>query len=333
MKRAIFKIGQHVRIQSSTKTAAFSLDIDVNRWAENADTWNFEIKREERWANPGTRIEVGAINKGINEEFADPIFVNILRGTIARDYIFPLHNGFSIIVNGYKIKPYEFKLRQSEAFRPQNGYYIDEFFPDVSIKIIAGLSDFLPDEAYSDEAREELRRVPYMGWFVACNGRIVLAGDKSDKTVWGKGMFHRWHTQYHGFMGMVSFYAADPNRLPWTTTKRDIDLTNPLYRRTVIKMKDATRRFINYSNERKEDLKRAKEMERQAPLTPITQLPEQSTLILPHFSKSPTLEMAEIKYYKPKRDVKKVKAALDVSFMTNSEFGAYIFDDFLETSG
>jgi CHAT domain-containing protein len=38
------------------------------------------------------------------------------------------------------------------------------------------------------------------------------------------------------FMGMVSFYAADPNRLPWTTTKRDIDLTNPLYRRTLIQL-------------------------------------------------------------------------------------------------
>jgi hypothetical protein len=332
MKRAIFKIGQHIRIQSSTKTAAFSLDIDVNRWAENANDWDFEIKREEKWANPGTRIEIQNLHERISKEFAiTTVFANRLSRIIARDYVFPLHDGFSIIVNGYKVKPYDFRLRESEVFRPQNSYYVDEFFPDVSIKILAGFNDLPPDDASSNEAREELRHIPYMGWFVACNGRIVLAGDKSKKTVWGNGGFYRWHTQYHGFLGIISFYAADPKLLPWTTTKRDLNLSNPLYLRALIQMENATRRYIHYTNERKEDLTRAKAMEKQAALTPITQLAKQSALILPHLSKFPTLEMAEIKYYKPKRDVIKVKAALDAPFITNSEAGAYIFDDFLET--
>jgi hypothetical protein len=332
MKRAIFKIGQHIRIHSSTKTEAFSVDIDINQWAKKANHWTFELEREAISDTPGTRIEITNLHENVRKEFAiTNVFTNRLYQIMARDYSFPLHDGFSIILNGNPVKPYQFQLRESEAFLPMNYHYQDEVLPEVSVQILAGLNGFPPDDSSSDEVREQLRDIAYFGWFVVCNGRIVLAGDKTEKTVWGNGRFSLWHPQYHGFIGIVSFYAADPNLLPWTTTKRALDLTHPLYRRVVVKMKEATRRYVNYTNERKEDLERAKNMEKKAPLTPITQLNEHALLILPHLSKSPMVEMVQIKYYKPKREVKKVKEALDAPFITHNEAGAYLFDNFLKT--
>jgi hypothetical protein len=332
MKRAFFKLGKNIRIQSSTKTEAFSVDIDVNRWTENGQ-WDLELQREPVWDTPGTRIEITNLHKNVSREFdTDPVFTNILKKIIARDYSFLLHDGFKIIVNSNPVKPYEFKLRESNEFRPLNDHSQNPELPEVSVKIIAGLSEFPPDDPYSDEVREPWLNAPdYFGWYVVCNGRIVLAADKSEKTVWGNSITSpKWHAQYNGFIGIVSFYSPDPVHLPWTTTRRDLDLTNGVYRRATSTMKDATWRYIRYTNKRKEDLEGAKELEKKALPKPIGQLPEHTPLTLPRLTNSPRRKMAEIKYYQPKDLIDKVKEDIGRSFITNNELGVYSFEYFLD---
>lgn len=59
-----------------------------------------------------------------------------------------------------------------------------------------------------------------------------------------------WHPQYNGFAGFVFFKSDDQRALPWMTTKRDLDVASPLYRRALVRMKTITDAFIAYTNAR-----------------------------------------------------------------------------------
>ena len=95
-----------------------------------------------------------------------------------------------------------------------------------------------------------------------CNDRVVLAANKTDVTVWGNAKFTTWHPQYNGFMGIVSFTSiTDASLLPWTTTKRNIETENPVYRRALSKMKAATTSYTTYTARRKNNIEQAKVFE------------------------------------------------------------------------
>src|SRR5205814_5680134 len=128
--------------------------------------------------------------------------------------------------------------------------------------------------------------VEYYGWFVACNDRIVLAGDKTNKTVWGNEItkLPTWHPQYNGFMGLVKFSSADPSLLPWTTTKQDVDPTVRVHRRALVQMQAPTRKYIDYTNARKTDPDAARVLEQKAIPQPLAVLKPQPSIQVPAFS-------------------------------------------------
>ena len=170
----------------------------------------------------------------------------------------------------------------------------------------------------------------YYGWFVLCNDRIVLPADKTERTVWGDEGFPRWHYQYNGLMGMVLFHARDPNLLPWTTTKRDVDESSPLYRRAVNEMKKATRPWIEYTNQRKADLNGARAKERAAASVPFFQVAESLVLKVPTVPEAPKIKMANILYQKPLAEVNKVRKALGRGNMSYRAVGERTFDYYVE---
>ena len=167
----------------------------------------------------------------------------------------------------------------------------------------------------------------YYGWFVVCNDRVVMAADKTDRSVWGHGDFPRWHPQFRGFMGIVYFDAQDQRNLPWTTTKRDVDHSALVYRRAVAEMKKATQQFIEYTNARKVDLPEARASEALTKPTPVSALPLSENLVTPIFRKdAPRVRYTTIQYQKSQTDVSRVKVALGRSSMSNKEVGEKTFD-------
>ena len=210
----------------------------------------------------GTRIRISNINKGIAEEFGDTTFHNDLSRIVARDYTMFLNKGIAISINGKPVNSYPFALKESTEFKSYRASHDDD---QVAVEIIAGMAAPPPH----DMEPSDLPETSYFGWFVVCNDRVVLPADKTDRTVWGDERFPRWHYQYNGFIGMVIFHASDPNLLPWTTTKRDVDASSALYRRAVTKMKKATRPWTEYTNQRKIDLKEARARERVAVSVPF----------------------------------------------------------------
>ena len=127
---------------------------------------------------------------------------------------------------------------------------------DVSVEIIGGMSAPPPENTEPEEDDDGDKR---FGWYVVCNGRIVLAADKTTIAGWGTDDWPQWHRQYSGFVGIILFTAANAAALPLTTTKRSVDTSSEVYRRARPRMREITRKWIDYTNARKTSSRRCKE--------------------------------------------------------------------------
>lgn len=324
MKRAAFKIGKKISIESETDSERFKVDIDVDQWAQNPDDWDFDLEREDKRGEIGTKLSITDLREGIADEFADSTFKNTVITNIAKYYSFFIQKGFSIYVGDFKVPAYGFSLKESDSFSPVHYPYDDE--TGVRVIISAGLAGNPPDDI-SPEVKIEKRE--YWGWFVLCNDRVVLAGNKDKETGWGDDPFPGWHPQYNGFMGIVSFYGK-ASLLPWTTTKRELDTTSPIYRRALVKMKDAARPYLDYTNQRKEDLDTAKKLETSAILKSISELAQRAQMKLPEFEPKPKVEMATISYQKPRESVLAVAEMLGNRNMSGKQVGIKTFEYYVK---
>jgi hypothetical protein len=216
-------------------------------------------------------------------------------------------------------------LRESEEFKPVKRKYIDEE-TGVEVEIVAGLAGLPPDDISAEAATNRQAEAEFYGWFVLCNDRVVVAADKTDDTVWGDENFPIWHWQYTGFAGIASFRSSDPSKLPWTTTKRSLDATSPLYRRAVTVMKEVTRPYLTYTHNRKADESGARIIEKGARLVPLSNIAVREQMLVPKIASTSRVTTVTISYQKPKTEVQKVARALGNANMTQKQVGIETFD-------
>jgi len=316
MKRAIFKIGNTAAVHSVTDVDAFKVAVDVTSWAEEKGlNWNFPIERERKGGEPGTKIEITDLNDVVAKELEAADFEIKLIRIISRDYSVFLQKGFGIHVNRTLVKPDVFELRSGKGFEPARIRYRDE---GVDVEIFAGMGS-VPADDETPEARPS-RDMALSGWYVICNDRTVIAADKSETTLWGYAGVAEWHPQYNGFLGVVTFRSSDPDKLPWTTTKRDIDVTSELYKRALRKMRELTKTWTAYTNRRKGDIPAAKAIEKSTIAIPLAKIPERQTFSVPK-AKKLTRTLANISYQQPSAKVDKVREALGSAQLSNREVG------------
>lgn len=325
MKRAVFKLGVQITVASSTAAEAFVVPIDVKEWL-NRIPWDFELAESPVADVGGTTITVSEMYPSVAAEFADPEFaINLIR-TVGRDYSFYLQKGFSVKVNGTAVRPYIFEVREATgSLEPAVEAYIDD---GVNVRIIAGLAS-LPQEEIEPGARP-VADPRYFGWFVICNDRVVLAADKTAATVWGHEGFPMWHPQYNGFMGLCFFSAADPSKLPWTTTKRGVDSGNPVYRRAVARMKQLSRLYTSYTDRRKEVLDLVRPAETEATAVAVTTLFRDKEMLLPAIPQVPRVRLVSIQYKRPVAEVTRVAAALGSRTMAARDVGEKTYEFYLQ---
>ena len=322
MKRAILKIGKDITIHSATAHEAFVCRVDVDDWLGH-DLWEFDMDDEPLPPKSGTQIEIHNLNAGVAGEFADESFVNRLCRIVSRDYARFLDTGFEITINRRRLRGFGYSIREGADFRAFRSAYEDG---DVHVEMIAGMAAPPPVDLEPPDRPD----TGYYGWFVFCNDRVVLPADKTERTIWGDELFPRWHYQYNGFMGLLLFQARDPRQLPWTTTKRDVDDNSPLYRRAVDAMKLATRPWIEYTNQRKDDLTAAHARERAAGRVPAFEVRANPVLTLPQKPEQPKIMIANILYSKPLVEVNRVRKALGRGNMPYKTVGERTFDYYLE---
>jgi len=339
MKRAVFKLGEDIRvrstyIESAQKILSFAVPIKVNKWLENdAPPWDFDIEEDEPLAEPGVEIVVQSLTSGATTSFGNPAFLQNLKRTIARDYSLHLARGLTISLNDEVILGWKIELRQGEDFAPMRLEYLDEAeSAPVTVEIIGGMAAPPPDDVEPDEDDEGDKR---FGWYVVCNGRIVLAADKGSITGWGTDGWPQWHRQYSGFMGLILFTSANAAALPLTTTKRSVDVSSEVYRRARPQMRDVTRKWIDYTNLRKQAADEAKQKETAAVAVSIQQIPRLEAVRLPVLVTKPKERVANVNYTVPLAKLRRLGSALGSINMAYRDVGLksfeYAYDDLVES--
>jgi len=335
LKRAVFKIGTMIAITSTygkgrTKEA-FVVPINAKTWVKGTSRdWDFPIESAPTLPESGLKIEVTGLTPLAEVTFGDPEFEPNLKRTIARDYALHFNKGLKVFVNGERVRGEEFKLYESNEFTPQFAEWRETVDGKViNVQIVAGFA-FPPPADNNPTDRGE--REDKSGWYVACNGRIVMAADKSYYSVWGDD-FPLWHPQYTGFFGLIMFTTDHTELLPLTTTKRNVDLSSLVYRRARPRMKESTRAWITYTNNRKSDQLAAEEAERNAQRTSIFAVKPQPKFELPTIKKSRQRE-SSIQFSMLKERITVLAKAFGNINMSNREVGVkafeYAYEDLVE---
>ena len=220
MKRALFKLGRYFEVATTTKEISYRITIDVDDWLRQPDTWLFPIVEMSSLDNrlserePGTDITIMELTEESRKWLATPYNVANLKTEISRRHQHHIDNGLTISLNGVSIPPsqLEFLVSGSPLLQPAFREYDRN---DVHVRILAGVGTSIPREA---------------GWYVYCNGRMVLDADRSRTTGWGEPrMMPSFHNQYARFRGATFFDSANPALLPWNTTKDDVDEGMPIF--------------------------------------------------------------------------------------------------------
>jgi hypothetical protein len=164
------------------------------------------------------------------------------------------------------------------------------------------------------------------GWYVVCNGRVVLAADKTSASVWGIGNWQQWHRQYSGFIGIVLFSSPNAAALPLTTTKRNVDVSSEVFLRARAKMYEITEAWIDYTNSRKPVISTARELEQAAVPVSIYALPKRAAVALPKFEKVPVQKRGNVNYAMPEDRLRALGNALGDINMTFRNVGIKSFE-------
>ena len=331
MKRAVFKLGTRIRIRSTHADAAggqeaFVVPIDVPTWmGDDEPPWDFDIEPDEPLTEHGVAVEVEALTQGASQAFGSQVFIQNLRRMIGRDYSMHLDRGLEIVLNDEPIVGWMIALRSGEAIAPMRSTYADEVEGnEVMVEIIGGMAAPPPDDVAPDDDDEGDKR---FGWYVACNGRIVLAADKTGLSGWGSDLWPQWHSQYSGFMGLILFTAAQAVALPLTTTKRSVDTTSEIYRRARPRMREVTRAWIDYTNARKQAMEEARRFEAAALPVAIRSVALRPGPALPTFTaRPPTERSASVNYSVPLTRLRKLARQLGDPTMTQRDVGLRSFD-------
>lgn len=337
MKRAVFKIGELINIRSTyledSTVQSFRVPINVPEWMarDSAPLWNgelpppnwdFDIEESRPLPSPGVEINIQALRPETAERLGDVTYARTLRRILGRDYMVPLMRGLRISVNDVDVLGYKLELRQSAEFLPMRAKYLDG---PVAVEILAGMVSMPPDSVDPDES--DRRSYDPSGWYILCNGRVVLAADTSAITGWGDEL-PRWHRQYAGFVGVVLFSAAIAADLPMTTTKRSVDISAGVYRRALARMHEPTRSWISYTNVRKLDIGTAKAKEGVANTTDLIDVKVRPAVGLPILATPPPsrVRVGNINYAMPYKRIKALAKGFGDSSTSYRDVGIKSFE-------
>ncbi|WP_262288763.1 ATP-binding protein [Hallella absiana] len=236
MKRALFKMGKEFSVESKHKEDHYIVNVDVDKWNEKSDvdgkSWDFDYENcndEGRLKADGTYIYVRKLNNGVKDIFGDSGFISSMQEAIRRMLSFSLEKGITIRLNGEKIVGTKLDIIQSDNVKP---YIKCGVIQGVKFRIFAGLGDI----GTTDKS----------GWYIYCNGRLVLEHDRTSVTGWGVGNIKQWHVEDVMFRGVVLMDTEETINLPLTTTKRGVDASHPVYMHVLYFMKEAMRQIIPY---------------------------------------------------------------------------------------
>lgn len=253
MKRGLFKLGRYFQIVSRTAKSQFSVTIDVDEWAKKP-LWQFEFDQEPiengkfSPEEQGTIITVTKLHKQVKEHFSASGFIDELRAELTARLERSILRGLSVEVNSVGLQAHVRTLVSDPKLSPARKKFKVKGPTGGSVNVDLWCGLGRPESI--KEARAE------SGWYVFCNGRMLLEADKTAATGWGieeSDTTPAFHGQYNGFRGFAYLDAEDAADLPWNTTKTALDTDHPVYRRVRQEIIAIARPVIDYFNKKKEE--------------------------------------------------------------------------------
>lgn len=337
MKRALFKMGDYIVINSKTKTSDFQVTIDVNEWLDpEKNDWDFKFDNYIDNINNsdeeiGTKIVVTQLHREISGELSDSDFEKELIEHVERRVGLDIVNGVEILVNQKRLVGNNVRMISSVEMSPVKETYLDP--SGVKVDIIAGIAPKEENNKYQPENA---------GWYIYCNGRLIVAADKTSLTTWkdmeNKSSDLSFHNHYASFRGLVLFSSYNPGLLPWNTTKTGIDSTSLVYLRAKEKMLEIFKIVRGFYDEAKLYYKENEDDGLDLSLDKMSSVEinkdtKDSALKLNRTMTVKTIVLdpnpsVNISYKKTKAEVEKVKKTLEVS--TNKDVGIKTFEYYLD---
>jgi hypothetical protein len=249
MKRAIFKIGEEAEVESYADDGAFSVAYTSDWLDPESQDWELPIQQLKNRSKKGVVIIVPTLKKDIAKLFGNDAFLNTLKTAISEHFGYLIQKGFSIWVNGEKIRAQTLHLYFTELSK-KNGIRPYDFEADedgVHIRVSVGFFRPLVRMEEIDEAAEK-PEAEQAGISVICNDRLVLLNDKSARTGWGDGTVPKYHPQFRSIAGFIVFTTDEPEKLPISTTKRDLDVGEDVYLHARQYCMEGLREFTAFTN-------------------------------------------------------------------------------------
>jgi hypothetical protein len=318
LKRAIFKMGDRIKMRSDHIEGGFDLDLTVSEWARDKnEPWTFEITPR----NPclagktGTSITITKLYPEVSRRVDDGVFEGQLRDAVASTYAYYLAKFVKLSINGKSVEGQSMEV---------NGNHASETFllGDVTCAITAGIGT---PEAGGYRARSS-------GWFVLCNGRSVVSADKTLLTGWG-GELPLFQPKHRPFLGTVFFVAENAERLPWTTTKSAINEDSEVWQQAKRKMAAVGRTVISFLDNRYTDegtelaSKELQEVSKAATVSVVKAAAQQQSFVPPKPKLAP--QTTRIQYDARVDQIKSIAKYLKRPSMSGSDIGRYTFNHFL----
>ena len=230
MKRALFKFGRHFVVRSATSGETWAVDVDVDKWEADPDDWHFKWAEfadgdEISKAKPGTDIVVDRLRPEVAARFATVQFVNDISGLIKTKHRQFIASGLSISVNDSHLDATSLYMLVAGGLQPgvETLSFGKTRSETVKVRIVVGVGTSSPREA---------------GWYVICNGRVILEHDRRGVTGWGVVENEQGRTNIPSYHNQ--FAHADQD--------------NPIWQKHLIDMIQIMRPVINFLNELDKDV-------------------------------------------------------------------------------
>lgn len=333
MKRALFKFGREFRIESTTASEHWVVEVDVDQWETDDTNWHFDFSVAETGLNTGasdwgTSIRVVRLRPEVSLRFASDGFRSKLAEMIRVHQRQFIAKGLHVTLNDRSLSATNLEMLVGQVTPAVIEY--EETAPDqapVRIRIVAGVGESSPNLA---------------GWYIICNGRVVLAADRSPVTGWGSVAeqlpeIPKYHNQYARFRGLVYFDCEDAKRLPWNTTKDGVDADAPIWRAALERMIVAARSVFDFLNRVDEEVR---SQGREGPLQralaasqrqQAEQIVTRSAFVPPDPTRFAGPVTVKIQYSRPVEQVEKLMEAFGVN--TAKAVGEMSFDAALREQG
>jgi Histidine kinase-, DNA gyrase B-, and HSP90-like ATPase len=246
MNRAIFRLGDKSTLTTDTSTERAEVSLDKESYLKSG-SWKLSADRLSSVGKAGTVILIHNLQTETSKNFGDPRWVAALKHQIARRYGRFIQKKLVIFVDRDRLQDEEIQIRENGPYQIREKLYRTE--EGVVIEIKYGehkLHRFPGERSQTDEQNRRL--TPQYGWTILCNDRAVVMSDRSHKTGWD---VQKFHSDFYGFVGYVNFVCQDPLKLPWKTTKTDVDLNNPAYQMALTDMRHFAAEWRSEASKRK----------------------------------------------------------------------------------